>query len=99
MCIIDLEFRDKNQRVAYHDTKQMINSRPPGQPVTSEHISKTHNRRGSRISARGGRQGIDDFTWDGDGQFLTYASTDLQLLKMFIAILCLNGVEQPFKRH
>ena len=31
--------------------------------------------------------------------FDTYASTDLQLFKMFIAILCLNGVDQPFKRH
>ena len=27
----------------------------------------------------------------------TYTNTDLQLFKMFIAILCLNGVEQPFK--
>ena len=32
-------------------------------------------------------------------RFLTYATTDLQLFKIFIAILCLNGVEQPFKRH
>ena len=32
-------------------------------------------------------------------RFLTYANTGLQLFKMFIAILCLNGVEQPFKRH
>ena len=55
-------------------------------------------RRGSRISARGGRQGIDDLIWDGDERFLTYANTYLQLFKMFIAILCLNGVEQPFKR-
>ena len=56
-------------------------------------------RRGSRISARGGRQGIDDLIWDGDERFLTYANTNLQLFKMFIVILCLNGVEQPFKRH
>ena len=37
--------------------------------------------------------------WDGDERFLTYANTDLQLSKMFIAILCLNGVEQPFKSN
>ena len=54
-------------------------------------------RRGSRVSVRGGRQGIDDLIWDGDERFLTYANTDLQLFKMFIAILCLNGAEQPFK--
>ena len=30
---------------------------------------------------------------------LRYANTYLQLFKMFIAILCLNGVEQLFKRH
>ena len=41
----------------------------------------------------------DDLIWDGNERFLTYANTDLQLFKMFIAILCLNGVEQPFKRH
>ena len=35
----------------------------------------------------------------GNERFLTYANTDLQLFKMFIAILCLNAVEQPFKRH
>ena len=29
-------------------------------------------RRGSRISARGGRQGIDDLIWDGHKRFLTY---------------------------
>ena len=51
----------------------------------------TH-RRGSRISARGRRQGIDDLIWDGNERFLTYANTDLQLFKMFIAILWLNGV-------
>ena len=56
-------------------------------------------RRGSRISAKGGRQGIDDLIWDGDERFLTYLNTDSQLFKMFIAILCLNGVEQPFKGH
>ena len=56
-------------------------------------------RRGSNISARGGRQGIDDNMWDGDERFLTYANTDLQLFNIFIAILCLNGVEQPFKEH
>ena len=56
-------------------------------------------RRGSRISVRGGRQGIDDLIWDGDERFVTYANTDLQLFKMFIAILCLNGDEQPFKGH
>ena len=60
-------------------------------------------RRGSRISAREGRQGIDDLIWDGDEQFLTYANTYLQLFQMFIAILgtylCLNGAEQPFQRH
>ena len=56
-------------------------------------------RRGSRISARGGCQGNDDLIWDGNERFLTYANTDLHLFKMFIAILCLNGVEQPFKRH
>ena len=55
--------------------------------------------RGSRISARGGRQGIDDLIWDGDERIFTYANTDLQLFTMFIAILCLNGVEQPFKGH
>ena len=44
-------------------------------------------RRGSRISAKGGRQGTVDLMWDGDERFLTYANTDLQLLKMFIAIL------------
>ena len=57
------------------------------------------SRRGSRISARGGRQGNDDLIWDGNERFLTYANTDLQLFEVFIAILCLNGVEQPFKRH
>ena len=56
-------------------------------------------RRGSRISARGGRQGIDDLIWDRDEHFLTYINTDLQPFKMFIAILCLNGIEQPVKRH
>ena len=56
-------------------------------------------RRGFRISARGGRQGIDDLIWDGDERFLTYANTNLQLFKTFIAILSLNGVEQSFKRH
>ena len=56
-------------------------------------------RRGSRISARGGRQVYDDLIWDGNERFLTYANTDLQLFKMSIAIVCLNGVEQPFKRH
>ena len=50
-------------------------------------------RRGSRIFARGGCQEIDDLICDGDERFLTYANTDLQLFKMFIAILCLNGVE------
>ena len=38
-------------------------------------------------------------TWDGNERFLTYAHTYLQLFMMFIAILCLNGVEKPFKRH
>ena len=56
-------------------------------------------RRESRISARGGRQGNDDLIWDANERFLTYANTYLQLFKMFIAILCLNGFEQPFKRH
>ena len=43
MCIIELEFRDENQRVAYHDTKQMIRKfKVLGQAVTSEHRSKTH---------------------------------------------------------
>ena len=51
------------------------------------------------MSARGGRQGNDDLIWDGKKRFLTYTITDLQLFKMFIAILCLNGVKQPFKRH
>ena len=49
--------------------------------------NSVHPRRGSRISARGGRQGIDDLIWDGDERFLTYSNTDLQLLKIFIAIL------------
>ena len=43
-------------------------------------------RRRSRISARGERQGNDDLIWDGNKRFLTYANTDLQLFKMFIAI-------------
>ena len=47
----------------------------------------TSARRGSRISARGGRQGIDDLIWDVDERFLVYENTDLQLFKMFIAIL------------
>ena len=42
---------------------------------------------GSKNSARGGRQGNDDLIWDGNERFLTYANTDLQLFKMFIAIL------------
>ena len=43
MCIIELEFRDKNQRVAYHDTKRKLHKfKALGQPVTSEHGSKTH---------------------------------------------------------
>ena len=54
--------------------------------------SDSLHRRGSRISARGGRQGNDDLIWDGNERFLTYANTDLQLFKMFIAILCLNGI-------
>ena len=62
-------------------------------------MNRFSSRRGSRISARGGRQENDDLIWDGNERFLTYANTDLQLVKMFIAILCLNGVEQPFKRH
>ena len=65
--------------------------------ITSISISEVTTRRGSRISARGGRQGIDDLIWDGDERFLTNANTDLQLFKMFNYILCLNGVEQPFK--
>ena len=56
-------------------------------------------RRGSRISTRGGRQGIGDLIWDGDERFFAFVNTDLQLFKMLIAILCLNGVEQPFKGH
>ena len=51
--------------------------------------------RGSRISARGGRQVFDDLIWDGDERFLTYANTGLRFFKMFIVILCLNDVEQP----
>ena len=62
-------------------------------------INKQTNRRGSRISARGGRQGNDDLILDGNERFFTYANTYLQLFKMFIAILCLNDFEQPFKRH
>ena len=43
MCIIELEFRDKNQRVAYHDTKPMLQKfKALGQPVTFEHGSKIH---------------------------------------------------------
>ena len=34
--------------------------------------SSRNDRRRSRISARGGRQGIDDLIWDGDERFLTY---------------------------
>ena len=65
--------------------------------VSKRAVTYIYIRRGSRISVRGGRQGIDDLIWDGDERFLTYANTDLQLFKMYIAILCLNGVEQPFK--
>ena len=70
-------------------------------PWRDEHCgtNTTSLRRGSRISARGGRQGIDDLIWSEDERFLTYANTDLQLFKMFIAILYLNVVEQPFKGH
>ena len=73
-----------------------------GCPRSSEWLRcayRAPRRGGSRISARGGRQGNDDLIWDGDERFLIYANTDLQLFKMFIDILCLNGVEQPFKRH
>ena len=43
MCVIELEFRDENQRVAYHDTKQVMRKfKVLGKPVTSEHRSKTH---------------------------------------------------------
>ena len=45
--------------------------------------------RGSKISAMGGRQGIDDI-WDGDERFFTYTNTDLPHIKMCIVILCLN---------
>ena len=69
------------------------------QPYSKNLAIVLEPRRGSRISARGGRQRNDDLIWDGNERFLTYANTDLQFLKMFIAILCLNGVEQPFKRH
>ena len=48
------------------------------------HLRVELTRRGSRISAMGGRQGIDDLIWDGDERFLTYANTDLQLFKMFL---------------
>ena len=44
-------------------------------------------------------QGFDDLICDGDEPYLAYPNTDLQLFKMFIAMLCLNGVEQPFKGH
>ena len=71
----------------------------PGPAGSIASAPVTASRRGSRISARGGRQGNDDLIWDGSERFLTYANTNLQLFKMFIAILCLNGVEQPFKRH
>ena len=65
------------------------------QPSFKPHgLRKAGDRRGSRISARRGRQEIDDLIWDGDERFLTYANTDLQFFKMFIAMLCLNGVEQ-----
>ena len=89
-------WRDVNQRpvVRHFHYKSMGN-------ISMSIIPCMHNRprRGSRISARGGRQGNDDLIWDGNERFLTYANTDLQLFKMFIAISCLNGVEQPFKRH
>ena len=61
--------------------------------IHAMHALTIHSRRGSRISARGGRQGNDDLIWDGNERFLTYANTDLQLFNMFIAILCLNGIE------
>ena len=57
------------------------------QPSFKPHgLRKAGDRRGSRISARRGRQEIDDLIWDGDERFLTYANTYLQLFKMFIAI-------------
>ena len=37
MCIIELELRNKNQRVAYGETKPMIDKfKVLGQPMTSE---------------------------------------------------------------
>ena len=63
---------------ASHDTGYTVYLPPIIREVT---------RRRSRISARGGRQGIDDLIWDGDERFFSYANTDLQLFKMFIAIV------------
>ena len=91
------------QQLGYLNSQALINPRRHRGWVDetplgfSENNSRT--RRGSRISARGGRQGNDDLIWDENERFLTYANTDLQLFNMLIAILCLNGVEQPFKRH
>ena len=80
------------------DSTDFVKADSRNLPVVDPFMIATY-RRGSRISARGGRHGIDDLIWDGDERFLAYANTNLQLFKMFIAILCLNDVEQPFKRH
>ena len=37
MCIIELDLRNKSQRVAYYETKPMIDKfKVLGQPITSE---------------------------------------------------------------
>ena len=91
------------QQLGYLNSQALINPRRHRGWVdeTPLEFSENNSRtgRGSRISARGGRQGNDDLIWDENERFLTYANTDLQLFNMLIAILCLNGVEQPFKRH
>ena len=46
-----------------------------------------------------GAKGMMTLYGMGMSEFVKYTNTDLQIFKMFIAILCLNGVEQPFKRH
>ena len=51
-------------------------------------------RRGSRISARGGRQENDDLIWDGNERFLTYANRFATFQDVYCHIMpewCLNN--------
>ena len=50
----------------------------------NDHTGHTAFRRGSRISARGGRQGNDDLIWDGNERFLTCVNTDFNFSRCLL---------------